>query len=185
MYPRSEVSITSIPFHRGLSRATLHRFTSNGGVYTSTWSSWLEQGHFPVHSDVTVLANGFLCTAQSTLHPWFRSFAGNISLSSKTTRTCHLLVHYGYRQSITQYLVSDVIKLHCLRVSRMDRRRIGKHSSSFVQLSSGAGGSGWKHRNADAQCEHMYTDFTDRDFEWVKERGRGGGCGGGGGELAQ
>ena len=44
-------------------------------------------------------------------------------ISLKGTRKCNLLVHYGYRQTITEYSISDMVKYFCLRVFRRDVRR--------------------------------------------------------------
>ena len=81
--------------------------------YTSNRLSWLEQGYFPVHSDVNISWQTVSCIPHNQhFHSWFQTFAGKISLSSTTTKItgkCNLLVHYGYRQLITEYLISLVI----------------------------------------------------------------------------
>ena len=38
---------------------------------------------------------------------------------------------YGYGQLITEYLINDMMKYDCLRVSIGDVRRIGKYSYSL------------------------------------------------------
>ena len=65
-----------------------------------------------VHWDVNILANGFLDTSQSIL-----SFLISNFCRQNFTLFKNLLVRYGYRQLITEYLISDRMKLLLFRSS--------------------------------------------------------------------
>ena len=56
------------------------------------------------------LGNWFLLHRTNNTHSWFQTFAGKISLSSKTTGKHNLLVHYGCCQFVTEYLINKMMK---------------------------------------------------------------------------
>ena len=68
-------------------------------------------------------------------HLRFRTFAGKIALSSKTTGKCNHLVHFSCCQFVNKYLVCDMMNYHCLKVFGTCIRRIGKHSPIFCVCS--------------------------------------------------
>ena len=89
------------------------------------WCQFLV-GQFLVHSTINAFILDFQLS-QAKFH-----FIYLIQISSKSTGKCTLLLHCGYCQLITEYLVSGMMKCYCLRVSRRDVRRIGKHSQFSV-----------------------------------------------------
>ena len=93
--------------------------------YTCNRLSWLEQRYFPVHCDINMSWQMVSCIPHNQhFRSWFQTFAGKISLylhtKKKITAKCNLLVHYGYRQLITEYLISDMMKNYRLGAARRD-----------------------------------------------------------------